>query len=223
MDMFLVEVRDQQVRRPILYIDYLVMTPPSGITRGEGSEASGDTVVRPLAEEETDQMGARVEAMTLGPVNIPPVNVPWTQPERAATQVMGRPVVDKYKGESLKKIISLSGLSAERKLQMISRQLDHPEKKPSDQLDALAGRFNLKTEEASMAAYGDEKAVAQYNALPNVQLPPFYGNSLEFAKWWQMFIYLVDKKSKNSANNETAPAAKGIERKCGIFDASSNL
>ena len=36
----------------------------------------------------------------------------------------------------------------------------------------------------------------KYNALPNIQLPPFYGNSLEFAKWWQMFIYLVDKNLK---------------------------
>ena len=78
---------------------------------------------------------------------------------------------------------------------MIS-QLTQSEKKPGDQLDALAGRFNLKTDEASAAAYGDEKAVAQYNALPNVQFPPFYGNSLEFAKWWQMFIYLVDKNPK---------------------------
>ena len=68
------------------------------------------------------------------------------------------------------------GLLAERKLQMIS-QLTNTEKKLGDQLDALAGRFNLKTDEASTAAYGDEKAVAQYNALPNVQLPPFYGNS----------------------------------------------
>ena len=70
------------------------------------------------------------------------------------------------------------------------------EKKPGDQLDALDGRFNLKTDEASTEAYGDEKAVAQYNALPNVQLPPFFGNSLEFAKWWQMFIYLVNKNPK---------------------------
>ena len=28
MDMFLLEVRDKQVRRPILYIDYMVMSPP---------------------------------------------------------------------------------------------------------------------------------------------------------------------------------------------------
>ena len=28
MDMFLMEVRDKQVRRPILYIDYMVMSPP---------------------------------------------------------------------------------------------------------------------------------------------------------------------------------------------------
>ena len=78
---------------------------------------------------------------------------------------------------------------------MIS-QLMNPEKKMGDQLDSLARRFNFRTDEASAAAYGDEKAVAQYNALLNVQLPPFYGNSLEFAKWWQMFIYLVDKNPK---------------------------
>ena len=172
MDMFLLEVRDKQVRRPILYIDYMVMSPPSGTIRGEGSEASVDTVFRTPAEEETDQMGARVEAMTLGPVNVPSVSAPRPQPERAAFQAMGRPVEGKYNGESLKKIISLSGWSAERKLQMISQQLDHSEKKPSDQLDALAGRFNLKTEEASTVAYGDGKAIAQYNTLPNVQLPP---------------------------------------------------
>ena len=196
MDMFLMEVRDKQVRRPILYIDYMVMSPPSGTIRGDGSEASVDTVLRSPNEEEMGQMGARVEVMTLGPTNVPPVSTTQNQPERAAAQAMGRPVEGKYKGESLKKIISLPGVSSDRKLQMLSQQLDQLEKKPADQLDALAGRFNLKTEEASTAAYGDEKAVAQYNALPNVQLPPFYGNSLEFAKWWQMFIYLVDKNPK---------------------------
>ena len=35
-----------------------------------------------------------------------------------------------------------------------------------------------------------------YNSLPNVHLPDFYGNSLEFPKWWQMFTYLVDLNEK---------------------------
>ena len=62
-------------------------------------------------------MGTRVKAMTLGPDNVPLVNRSSDlKPERKTTQVMGRPVVDKHKGESLKMIISLSGLSAERKL-----------------------------------------------------------------------------------------------------------
>ena len=78
-------------------------------------------------------MGARVEAMTLGLVNVPPVSTPLAQPEwAAAAQAMGMPADGKYKGGSLLKIISLSGLSAERKLQMLSQQLDHLEKKPSD-------------------------------------------------------------------------------------------
>ena len=196
MDMFLMEVRDKQVRRPILYIDYMVMSPPSGTLRGDESEASVDTVLRPPNEEEVGQMGARVEAMALGPVNVPPGSAMQTQPERAAAQAMGRPAEIKAKGASLKKIISLPGVSSDRKLQMLSQQLDQLEKKPSDQLDVLAGRLGIKLEETSTAAYGDEKAVAQYNALPNVQLPPFFGNSLEFSKWWQMFIYLVDKNPK---------------------------
>ena len=108
---------------------------------------------------------------------------------------MGKSNAEKLKSKNVQKILSLSGLSAENKLKMIS-QLTNPEKKPGDQLDALAGRFNFRADEASAAAYGDEKAVAQYNALPIVQLPPFYRNSLEFAKWWQMFIYLVDKNPK---------------------------
>ena len=195
MDMFLLEVRDKQVMRPVLYINYLVMSPPSGTVRGEGSEASVDGAFRTPAEEEMEQIEGRVEAMTLGLINVPPVSALRPQPERAATQVMGRPKADRFKSENVQKILSLSGLLAEKKLLMIS-QLTNPEKKPGDQLDALAGRFNLKTDETSTAAYGDKKAVAHYNALPNVQLPPFYSNSLEFAKWWQMFMYLVDKNPK---------------------------
>ena len=135
------------------------------------SEASGDRAFRTPAEEETEQIEERVEAMALGPAN-PSQDVIRAQHEQAAAQVMGRTKTNKIKSENVQKILSLSGLSAERKLQMIS-QLTNPEKKPKDQLDALAGRLNLKTEEASTAAYGDEKAFAQYNALPNVQLPPF--------------------------------------------------
>ena len=150
--MFLMEVRDKQVRRPILYIDYMVMSPPSGTIRGDGSEASVDTVLRSPNEEEVGQMGARVEVMTLGPTNVPSVSTTQNQSERAAAQATWRPVEGKYKGESLKKIISLPGVSSDRKLQMLSQQLDQLEKKPADQLDALAGRFNLKTEEASTVA-----------------------------------------------------------------------
>ena len=89
MDMFLMEVRDKQVRRPILYIDYMVMSPPSGTLRGDESEASVDTVLRPPNEEEVGQMGARVEAMALGPVNVPPGSATQVQPERAATAGYG--------------------------------------------------------------------------------------------------------------------------------------
>ena len=64
---------------------------------------------------------------------------------------------------------------------MLSQQIDQLEKKTPDQLDDLTGRLGIRKDQASSAAYGDETAVAQYNALPNVQLPPFFGNALEFA------------------------------------------
>ena len=97
---------------------------------------------------------------------------------------------EQLKSENVKKNLSLSGLSAGNNLKMISH-LTNPEKKTGDQLDALARRFNFRTDEASAAAYGDEKAVAQYNALLNVQLPPFFGTLLSLPNggrcsfiWW---------------------------------------
>ena len=49
----------------------MVMSTPSETLRGDDSETSVDTVIRPPNEEEVGQMGARVEAMALGPVNVP--------------------------------------------------------------------------------------------------------------------------------------------------------
>ena len=57
-------------------------------------------------------------------------------------------------------------------------------------------RVGFSTEETSAAAYGDATALDHYNSLPNVQLPNFYGNALEFPKWWQMFYFLVDRNPK---------------------------
>ena len=144
MDMFLLEVRDKQVMRPVLYVDYMITAPTSGTVKGDGSEASVDGAFRTPAGEEMEQIEGRVEAMTLGPINVPPQNVIGPQPEPAAAQVTWRPKTDRIKSENVQKILSLSGLSAERKLQMIS-QLTNQEKKPGDQLDSLAERFNLKT------------------------------------------------------------------------------
>ena len=71
-----------------------------------------------------------------------------------------------------------------------------PDAAKKDALDTLAGKFDYNSSQTSAAAYGDASALAQYNQLPNVQLPPFYGNTLEFPKWWQMFICLVDLNPK---------------------------
>ena len=175
MDMFLLEVRDKQVRRPVLYMDYLITSRTQGTVRGDASQASADGAFRTPAEEKTEQIEGRVEVLTLEPT-IPASElqeIVRAQHERAAILTMGQSKAEKIKSENLQKILLLLGLSAKNKIKMIS-QLTNPEKKPGDQLEALAGRFNFRTDEASAAAYGDEKAVAQYNALPNVQLPPFY-------------------------------------------------
>ena len=106
MDMFLLEVRDKQVLRLVLYADYMISSPTTGIVRGDGSEASVDGAFRTPAGEEAEPIAERVEALTLGPTNVSPINVPPSnvlrpQPQRAATQIMGRPVMpDNFKREN---------------------------------------------------------------------------------------------------------------------------
>ena len=56
MDMFLLEVRDKQVLRPVLYVDYQITSPTQGNVRGDGSEALVDGAFR-SPEEETEQIG----------------------------------------------------------------------------------------------------------------------------------------------------------------------
>ena len=75
MDMFLLEVQDKQVLRPVLYVDYMITSPTQGTVRGDGSEASNDGDFRTPVEEEMEQLGARVEAMTLAPAVHPPHEV----------------------------------------------------------------------------------------------------------------------------------------------------
>ena len=115
MDMFLLELQDKQVMRPILYIDYMVMSPPSRTVRGEGIRGLGRRSVPYSSRRGNGADGGRVEAMTLGPVNVPPVSAPRPQPERAVTQGVGRPIADRYQGKNGQKILSLSGLSVEKK------------------------------------------------------------------------------------------------------------
>ena len=57
MDMFLLEVRDKQVLRPVLYVDYPITSPTQGTIRGDGSEALVDGAFRSPAEEKTEQIG----------------------------------------------------------------------------------------------------------------------------------------------------------------------
>ena len=35
-----------------------------------------------------------------------------------------------------------------------------------------------------------------YNTLPNIQIPYFYGNTLEFRKWWEIFTISIDKNER---------------------------
>ena len=56
MDMFLLEVRDKQVRRPVLYLDYLITPRTQRTVRGDASEASADGAFCTPAEEEKEQI-----------------------------------------------------------------------------------------------------------------------------------------------------------------------
>ena len=122
MDMFLLEVRDKQVRRPVLYVDYLVTSTSPGTVRGDASKTSADWAFRTPAEDEMERIEGWVEALTLDPT-IPAPGVQETvqaQHEGVAALAMGRSKAEKLKSENIQKILSLSGLSANNKLKMIS-------------------------------------------------------------------------------------------------------
>ena len=161
--MFLLEVRDKQIQRPVLYTDYLMTSRASVMVRGEPavSEVSGDGAFYTPAEEETEPLGERVRALTLEDLARRIDGAKETiraLHEREAALAAGQGKADRIKSENVQKILSLSGLSAEKKLKMIS-QLTNPEKKSGDQLDALAGKFNFRTDEGAAAAYGDVEAL----------------------------------------------------------------
>ena len=56
MDMFLLEVWDKQVGRPVLYMVHLITSRTQGTVRGDASEASADGAFCTPAEEETEQI-----------------------------------------------------------------------------------------------------------------------------------------------------------------------
>ena len=73
------------------------------------------------------------------------------------------------------------------------------------------------------------KGMEPYTNIPNVHLPPFYGNSLEFYKWWEMFKTLVDSDPRmptiiklnilqNSLKGNAFQMTKGLSFNPGSYD-----
>ena len=64
-------------------------------------------------------------------------------------------------------------------------------------MDSLAQRFHLKIEETGAELFSAPQPYSgQYHTLPDVKLPNFYGNPLEFHKFYAMFTCLVDRNPK---------------------------
>ena len=64
-------------------------------------------------------------------------------------------------------------------------------------MDSLAQRFHLKIEETGAELVSAPQPYSgQYHTLPDVKLPNFYGNPLEFHKFYAMFTCLVDRNPK---------------------------
>ena len=207
LDMFMVEVRDSQYLQPVLFETFHlrereqpVVEPPGKPDKVQEFDQSEELAEDPIA------LAERLRAVRLK-------KYPKTEDLPSATTMSGiypKPEASgqfpreiyqtKTEGinlqEQILEIMSLQGITSEEKAERIAQLQGHANANPSDDLDKLADKFNFKVEETGAAAYGDDKALAQYNTLPNVYLPPFFGNPLEFAKWWQMFTYLVDKNPK---------------------------
>ena len=63
--------------------------------------------------------------------------------------------------------------------------------------DPLVKRFHLKINETDHELYAaPQPHSSQYHSLPDVKLPKFHGNPLEFHKFYSMFTCLVDKNPK---------------------------
>ena len=167
--------KPQSENRPI-FTATTISTPKPGL----GLSKQLTTVEKPNFDI------TRVEGHTTPVADKNPVTIPATQRKRE---------VAKEDGVNLTQaILNMEGVALPDKVKLMSL-LNEPTQNRQEAMDTLTEQFHLRPE-TSTAAYGDATSVAQYNALPNVHLPPFYGNSLEFAKWWQMFIYLVDKNPK---------------------------
>ena len=73
------------------------------------------------------------------------------------------------------------------------------------------------------------KGLEPYTNIPNINLPPFYGNLLEFYKWWEMFTTLVDSDPRmptiiklnilqNSLKANAFQMTKGLSFNLGSYD-----
>ena len=67
----------------------------------------------------------------------------------------------------------------------------------TEEMDSLSKRFHLQIEETGFELYSSPQPYSgQYHSLPDVKLPNFYSNPLEFHKFYAMFTCLVDRNPK---------------------------
>ena len=115
---------------------------------------------------------------------------------------------DTQRQQMLKVVLESEGLTPQQKEFMVNnliREFAEEEgtgmqsraEAMAEDMDSLAQHFHLKIEETGAELYSAPQPYSsQYHTLPDVKLPNFYGNPLEFYKFYAMFTCLVDRNPK---------------------------
>ena len=99
------------------------------------------------------------------------------------------------KQQKINAVLENKSLDSQQK-QILLKNLMEEEGEREEQ-DSLSRRFQLQQHDDPAEIYNAPQPYSnQYHSLPDVKLPKFHGNPLEFHKFYSMFTCLVDKNPK---------------------------
>ena len=191
VQMLMTAFRDDNVAAPVLFEHF----PAAGETFLSFRSTLEDEVKEKLKNEVNEEKVEGAAAF---------------HPGMSSTLRDNKPALEKkdlQKQQRLTAIFEDEDLSPEQKYFMMEyiRQADHEEDnenfvttgKMGEDEDPLEKRFHLRLEETDHELYSSPQPhSSQYHSLPDVKLPKFHGNPLEFHKFYSMFLCLVDRNPK---------------------------